>query len=117
LLDTVEFSLNLACTVKREDDDIWVAGCPALDVYSQGDTQEDAKRSLEEAISLWAEDCHERGTLDQALRELGFIKVHPGEVLNPNAEHIMVTPENGDTFPLSVSIPAYQAAAFLSAHS
>jgi predicted RNase H-like HicB family nuclease len=70
--DAVDISLDLLCTVHRDAPRRWVAGCPALDVYSQGQSEEDAARSLAEAVALWVESCLERDTLDQALRELGF---------------------------------------------
>ena len=70
--DTIELSVYLICTVKPEAGDRWVTGCPALDLFSQGETEEEAKRCLEEAIGLWIEDCLERGTLDEALQEVGF---------------------------------------------
>lgn len=119
--DTVEISLCLSCTVKRDTGSRWVTGCPALDLYSQGKTKDEAKRSLEEAIGLWVEDCLERGTLEQALREVGFHRVHP-EIIQPGDEHVIVSPageDDGlavDTFPVHISIPAYQAASLLSAH-
>lgn len=40
--------------VEREDDR-YVALCPELDVASQGDTVEEAKRNLAEAVSLFLE--------------------------------------------------------------
>lgn len=50
----------------------WIAHCPALDVASQGRTPEEARMNLREAIDLFIESCKERGTLFDALRELGF---------------------------------------------
>lgn len=117
-MDTVEISLCLICTVRQDAEDRWVTGCPALDIFSQGETKEEAQRALEEAIGLWVEDCLERGTLDEALREVGFEKVHP-ETLRPGDEHISVRPgmEEAelapDTFPVHITVPAYQASAFL----
>ena len=117
-VDTVQISFCLSCTVKREAKDRWVTGCPALDVYSQGKTEEKAKQSLKDAIELWVEDCIERGTLDEALQEVGFSKVHPS-VLQPGDEHITIYPvpadTNAETFSVHLTIPAYQAATLLSA--
>ncbi len=119
-MDTVEISLCLFCTIKREAGNRWVTGCPALDLFSQGKTKEEAKRCLEEAIEIWVEDCLERGTLDSALREVGFHKVHPS-TLRPGQEHIVVRPVQEqeesaeDSFNVHLSIPAYQASALLSA--
>ncbi len=52
-----------------------VASCPPLDVYSQGKTEAQAKKNLVEALSLFLESCHERGTLDAVLKECGFDKI------------------------------------------
>jgi len=114
--DTVAISVDLLCTVKKEAEDLWVTGCPLLDLYSQGSSEDDAKSSLEEAILLWVENCLERGTLEQALRECGFHIVRP-QAIHEGGQHIAVRlaakrerlPAN--TFPIHLSIPAYQAAA------
>ena len=50
----------------------YVAYSPSFDVMSQGDTVEEARAHLVEAVHLFLESCYERGTLDQALKELGF---------------------------------------------
>lgn len=121
-MDTVEISLCLRCTVRRDTGNRWITGCPALDLFSQGKTEAEAKRCLEEAIGLWVDDCLERGTLDQALREVGFQRVHPGTI-QPGDDLITVGSARkdddlaADIFPIHISIPAYQAAALLSAHS
>jgi predicted RNase H-like HicB family nuclease len=117
VLDTVEITLCLVCTVKREGRNRWVTGCPKLDLFSQGKSEDEAKRALEEAIFLWVEDCFERGTLEQALEEVGFRKVHPAAIRSED-EHISVRTvqdqeDAEDTFPLHISIPAYQAAALI----
>ncbi len=72
---TVE-GLQFFVTSKAEGG-AWVAGCPQIDVYSQGETKEAALRSLDEAVKLWAESCVERGTLAEAVKELGFTKKNP----------------------------------------
>jgi predicted RNase H-like HicB family nuclease len=117
-LDTVEISFFLLCTVRRDTNNRWVTGCPKLDIYSQGKTEEEAKKCLKEAIELWVEDCLERNTLDEALQEVGFQRVHPS-ALQPGDEHVCIYPkqpvETADTFSVQLTIPAYQAAALLSA--
>ena len=70
--------------VKREGS--WfVAHCPPLDVTTQGRSQAQAKKNLEEAAELFLTSCIERGTLDQALRELGFLHVE-GKASKPPAK-------------------------------
>jgi len=117
VLDTVEITLCLICTIKQDGRNIWVTGGPALDLFSQGKTEDDAKRCLEEAISLWVEDCIERGTLEQALSEAGFHKAYPRSV-HPGDEQRTVSPAEKDasamdTFLVQIAAPAYQAAALM----
>lgn len=118
--DTVDLSFRLLCTLKK-DGKRWVAGCPKLDIFSQGETEEQAKAALDEAIKLWLESCLDRRVLDEALRECGFRRVTAAEearcdhviALRPAAQQI---DPGADTFDLTLTIPAYQAAAALAAH-
>lgn len=57
----------------RLDGDQWVGWCPSLRVFSCGDTEEEALAAVREAADLWLESCVERGTLEAALAELGFL--------------------------------------------
>lgn len=54
--------------------DLYVACCPILDVYSQGISEYEAIKSLNEALVLFIETCFEMGTLDDVLKGCGF---HP----------------------------------------
>ena len=45
----VVFSLTVDSEVTKEGD-LYVSYCPALDVYSQGDTEEEASTNLIEAL-------------------------------------------------------------------
>ncbi len=45
---------NFTAIIEREDDS-YVSLCPELDVASQGETVEEAKRNLQEAIELFFE--------------------------------------------------------------
>jgi predicted RNase H-like HicB family nuclease len=112
MADTVEISLDLQCTLRRDARTRWVAGCPALDVYSQGRDESDARSSLEEAITLWVESCLERGTLDEALRELGFHRPDDEEADQAKPDAPGETAASGtETFSIHLKIPAYQTAA------
>ena len=115
MAETVSISLRLVCRVHQEADDLWVAGCPRLDVHSQGSTIEEAKSSLGEAVELFVESCIERDTLDEVLRDCGF---HLAGMSAPeHGEHISVemdpadeTELLGESFPLDITVPAYLAA-------
>lgn len=61
--------------VVRHKGDWYFACCPPLDITTQGRTEAEAKANLQEAAEFFMTSCIERGTLDQALKELGFIEV------------------------------------------
>ena len=112
--DTVEIAARLWCFVRSEGES-WVSGCPSLDVLSQGNTAGEAKGALREAVELWVESCLERGTLEQALREVGW-HLSSGFAVPPEGEDAAtgLPPADevlGEPFPLEVTIPAFQAAA------
>lgn len=81
----VAIQFHLFGVVQREGQ-WYIAHCPPLDLTTQGRTEREAKRNLQEAAELFLISCLERGTLDQALRELGFVEVKSGpRRLPPNA--------------------------------
>ena len=53
-IDTMDTVQHLAAIIEREGDG-YVALCPELDVASQGDTVEEARRNLVEAVELFLE--------------------------------------------------------------
>ena len=80
LTDTgIGFKFDVPIQV-RPDDVGYVAGCPSLDVFSQGTTEEAAVENLNEALSLFMLSCFERGTLVQVLKDCGFEPV-PGDAV------------------------------------
>src|SRR5207244_11750127 len=64
----------------KKADGWYIAHCPPLDVTTQGKTLAEAKRNLIEASELFIISCLERGTLDLALRELGFVGPIKGRI-------------------------------------
>ncbi len=50
----------------------YVASCPALDVFSQGETEKKAEKNLKETLCLFLTSCVERGTLDAVLKDCGL---------------------------------------------
>ncbi len=116
--ESIQLTVNLRGAVRREGKR-WVAGCPALNVWTQSTSRQAAERCLREAVELWFEDCLARGVLERALQEVGFRPAPLGVALPRGAETVdLVAPVAdeailGTAFDLSVSIPAYQAAAIL----
>jgi predicted RNase H-like HicB family nuclease len=119
--DTLELAIRLSC-FSRQEQDYWVSGCPALNVYSQADDEEGARVALQEAVELWIDSCLERNTLHQALTELGWHRIQSGALLPVDGEYIGVAPVEsageilGHPFPIEVTIPAYQAALLMGNH-
>ncbi len=70
---TIRADFQLFGQIKRQGK-WYVAHCPPLDLSSQGRTLDEAKKNLIEASELFIVSCLERGTIDQALKELGFVK-------------------------------------------
>ena len=54
-----------------EDEQI-VALCPELNVSSFGDTPDKALAALQEAVTLFLEECQRLGTLDMVMEEAGY---------------------------------------------
>lgn len=59
-----------------KEGDVYVALSPELNVSSFGETIEDAKKSVKEAIEAFIDECERMGTLEEVLEESGFSKVN-----------------------------------------
>ena len=57
-----------------QEDGQCVGMCPDLNVSSFGDTPEEARASLQEAVEAFLEGCESLGTLEDVLAESGFRK-------------------------------------------
>ena len=66
---TFRASLPISITKKQKH---YVSCCPVLDIWSQGETKEEATENLRETLQLFLIDCYERGTLDKVLKDSGF---------------------------------------------
>lgn len=70
--EAISIRVRLAAYVRKEEPGIYLSYCPALDLYSQGDTVKEAREAIAEAIHLLISGCLEDGTLHEVLRECGF---------------------------------------------
>lgn len=57
-----------------KEGDCYVGLSPELNVSSFGDTLEEAKRFLQEAVEAFLEECEAMGTLEEVMEETGFVK-------------------------------------------
>jgi predicted RNase H-like HicB family nuclease len=67
--------ITFRAEILREDG-LYVGLCPELNVSSFGETVEEARRSLHEAVEAFIEECEAMGTLEDVMSEAGFIKEH-----------------------------------------
>jgi predicted RNase H-like HicB family nuclease len=65
-------NIQLKLEILREND-LYVGICPALSVSSFGETFVEAKKSVQEALLAFIEECEDMGTLIEVLEESGFI--------------------------------------------
>ena len=57
-----------------KEGNLYVALCPELNVSSFGETVDEAKRSLREAVEAFTKECEAMGTLEEVMSETSFIK-------------------------------------------
>jgi len=57
-----------------KEGDVYVGICPDLDVSSFGETVDETRQSLREALDAFFEASEEMGTLDDILEEAGFVR-------------------------------------------
>ncbi len=85
--------LNIQLSFELAEKEKWyVASCPALDVFSQGETERQAERNLREALCLFLTSCVERGTLNTVLKECGFRPVSNSDPEKKGPEKYMNIP-------------------------
>jgi predicted RNase H-like HicB family nuclease len=60
---------RLTCIIER-DDDTYTSICPQIDIASQGETVEEARNNLIEAIELFFEAANPQEILDRMYSEI-----------------------------------------------
>lgn len=82
-------NISIRIEVFREND-VYVALSPDLNISSFGETIENAKKSVREAIEAFIEECERMGTLEDVLEESGFIKIDDSwELRKPISEEAL----------------------------
>lgn len=61
-----------AALIREEPEGGYSVLCPELGVASQGETIEEAKKNIVEAVELYLESAKELGILDEVLDEVGI---------------------------------------------
>jgi predicted RNase H-like HicB family nuclease len=92
----MEITVKLPIRITRKGN-LYIASCPSLDVVTQGDTEDQARKNIGEALHLFLRSCIERGTLDAVLKQCGF---------SPTSEPIVEADEE------QINVPVYLLAQF-----
>lgn len=80
---TIEFTINVTCQIRRDDDaGVFVSHCPRLNIYSQGETEEEALEAIKEAVTLHVTTAFDFNRLDKVLRKAGFEKFTLNQVMD-----------------------------------
>lgn len=90
-MHTLTINMNVPLQLSR-DGELFIASCPLFDIVSQGDSEENAKKNLKEAIGLFFTTCIEMGTFSEVLKQCGFqpLNMENGPQSPDNQEHIDV---------------------------
>ena len=70
-MQTLTINMNVPLKLSREGE-LFIATCPLLDIVTQGDTEETAKKNLQEALGLFFITCIEMDTFSEVLKQCGF---------------------------------------------
>lgn len=83
--------MNVPVSVKQEG--AWfISRCDPLNLFSQGQTEQQAIENIQEAVELFIESCYERGTLEQVLKDCGFQPAHGRLPKRRVDEHMLNVP-------------------------
>lgn len=92
-MKNVNFYLTIPTAVLKEGKR-YVIYTPALDLSTSGRTLKEAQQRFSEAVEIFFEELVEKGTLDTALKDLGWQKVErrwqPPVVVRQGHERIKV---------------------------
>jgi len=78
---TITLTVKVNCGVKHDaEDNVWVSVCPRLNVFSQGDTEEEAIEAIRSAVTLHLSTAFDHNRLDKVLRRAGFDKIEKAEL-------------------------------------
>ena len=83
-IDLNKTELRLAVMLVKEGDYI-VAYCPALELSTHGENEQEAKEFFEDAVNEFLKDTMESGTLERCLLEYGW-SLKKGEYEPPRIE-------------------------------
>jgi len=89
-----------------QEDDCYLAYCPALELSSYGDSLTDAKKAFGEALAIFIGETERKGTLEKVLLGLGWtLQQKPSYKYQPPEKNPRLGSRAIQTFKETVSIP------------
>jgi predicted RNase H-like HicB family nuclease len=82
-IETIQASLPII--IGREDD-TYIAYCPALDLSTYADSEEEVKQAFEEVLGIFLEETERLGTFEKELLRLGWQVAMTKRLLAPPRE-------------------------------
>lgn len=71
---SITFNLRIGLRHDKEAE-VFVGYCPALKIYSQGETEQEAIIATQSAVSLFIRECLKRDILRDVFKEHGLTKI------------------------------------------
>lgn len=76
---TIQFTIKMNVGVRQDEDaGVYVSHCPSLEIFSQGETEDEAVEAIKSAITLHLTTAFDFNRLDKVLRKAGFEKFSAG---------------------------------------
>lgn len=89
---SIKIHLQLDCTVREDKEtESYVSHCPALNVFSAGNTELEALEAIRSALSMYVISLYKQNRLDEKLLTTGFFPV--GEIKHappPRGQYVAV---------------------------
>lgn len=75
----ISIAVKVLVTIQRDDEaGVFVSRCPVLNIFSQGESEDEAKAAIEEAVRLQLMTAYRFDRLHQLLLRSGFINMTGG---------------------------------------
>ncbi len=88
-MSTPTIMFQLTCWVRHDEPtDVFVSRCPSMNVYSQGETEDEALAAIKSAVGLYLKAAFQHDRLEQTLRRAGFASLSTEPVVRTPTEFV-----------------------------
>jgi predicted RNase H-like HicB family nuclease len=115
MAQSISIAVKVKVTVEPDKEaGVFVSHCPVLRMFSQGDTEDEAKEAIEEAIGLHLKTAFRFGRLHQLLIRAGFDHMRGGMTasdLEACDQYVSVEHHSDDQKEFEIEVPLTLVAA------